>query len=103
RCLATTDQKIKDEARLFQDELNGVYRRRLERLRLLLGDEAYNMVLRCFTADVSITRKNRSTHAAPWLHGKTYEQTYRDRGPRAKQQRTRARFEALLSLCGGDK
>ena len=101
--MASTDARIRQEARLFDEEINAAKRRRLERLRRLLDDELYNMFLRCDASDPTITYRNRKERAAPWLHGKTFDQTYRDWAERSKRVRTRERIEALLKLCGGDK
>lgn len=101
--MASTDARIRQEARLFEEEINAAKRRRLERLRRLLDDELYNMLSRCENSDATITRKNLRERAAPWLHGKTFDQTYRDWAERSKRARTRVRIEALLKLCGGDK
>ena len=61
------------------------------------------MLGRCENSDITITRKNLRERAAPWLHGKTFDETYRDWAERSKRARTRVRIEALLKLCGGDK
>lgn len=100
--MTSTDARIKQEAKLFEEELAATRRRRLVRLRTLLSDEAYNMFLRCMAADATIRRRDRKVKAALWLHGKTYDQTYRDMSEPSKRARTRFRIEALLLLCGGD-
>ena len=101
--MASTDARIRQEARLYEDEVNAAKRRRLERLRRLLDDELYNMRGRCEASDPTTTYRNLKERAAPWLHGKTFDQTYRDWAERSKRVRTRERIEALLKLCGGDK
>ena len=101
--MASTDARIRQEARLFDEEINAANRRRLERLRRLLDDELYNMRQRCEASDATITTKNILEKAAPWLHGKSFDQTYRDWAERSKRDRTRVRIEALLKLCGEDR
>ncbi len=101
--MASTDARIRHEARLYEDEVNAAKRRRLDRLRRLLDDELTNMRGRCESADATINRKNWREKAALWLHTKTFDQTYRDWGMRSSRARTRLRIEALLRLCGGDK
>jgi len=101
--MASTDARIRQEARLYEDEVNAAKRRRLERLRRLLEDELYNMRGRCEASDPTTTYKNLKERAATWLHGKTFDQTYRDWAERSKRDRTRVRIEALLRLCGGDE
>ena len=112
--LTSTDQRIKHEARLYQAEradadkrhqaeVEQIDKRRLERLRTMLNDEVANMLGRAMDADARITKRTLISLAAPWLHGKTFEQTYRDYSEPEKERRTRERIDALLLLCGGDK
>jgi len=94
--MASIDSRIAREARLFKLEMDGVSARRLERLRSCLDDEVVNMLLRA--RSIQIQRSG----AAEWLHGKKYDETFRDYGPEVKFRRVRRRIEVLLELCGGD-
>jgi hypothetical protein len=95
---SSVDARIKHEAKLFTRELDAVYARRLERLRLLLKDEVGNMLARCRNAGPDAEKD-----PTEWLHQKTFDETYRDYSAKSKQFRTRKRFEALLEFCGNDK
>jgi|GEM_PF-2705185 len=97
--MSTVDARIKHEALLYQDEVSEVNRRRLVRLRELLEDEVFNMLLRSRI----VTRTTDKGKNAHWLHGRSFDQTYHDRSPKSKRARTRVRFENLLKLCAGDK
>ena len=101
--MASTDASINQEADLFEQEIKAAMQRRLVRLRSLLDYEIYNMLQRCEASDPTITYRNVEKRAAPWLHGKTFDKTYRDRSEPGKRVRTRARIKALLRLCGGDE
>ena len=95
--MVSVDVRIKREARLFNKELDGVYSRRLDRLRSLLNEEVYNMLKRC--TDAGTARED----AYMWLHGKSFDDTYRDYALKEKRARTKKRIEAILMLCGDDE
>ncbi len=79
-------------------------RQDLEELRELLNDEIFNMQER-FVRSMGI--RGRLTTAerrllVKQLHTKTFDETYHDRGPDSKNERSRVRIESLLVLCRGD-
>lgn len=79
-------------------------RQDLEELRELLNDEIFNMQER-FVRSMGI--RGRLTTAerrllVKQLHTKTFDETYHDRSPDSKNERSRVRIESLLVLCRGD-
>lgn len=80
-------------------------RQDLEELRELLADEIFNMQER-FVRAMAI--RGRLTTAerrllVKQLHTKTFDETYHDRAPDSKNERSRVRIESLLVLCRGDE
>lgn len=94
--MSSVDTRIKREARLYEAEISATHGRRLSRLQALLVDEVINMLGRCGNS-------GHPGEPADWLHGKDFNQSYRDFAYQSKQYRTRVRIENLLALCGGDK
>ena len=101
--MATTFDRMRQEADLYESEIAAAMQRRLIRLRGFLDTEIYNMLQRCEASDPTTTYRNLKERAAPWLHGKTHEKTYRDWSKPSKVARTEALLKELLRLCGGDK
>jgi hypothetical protein len=102
--VSSTDARIKAEATLFSKEIASIDRqrsdafaRRAERLNRLLHDELGLMRGRAYE-DGAEKRKE-----ARWLRDKSYDKTYRDRGPDEGRPRIRRRITALLELCGKDE
>lgn len=101
--MGSVDKSIQNEAKRYQKEIEGANARRLERLRELLEGEVYNMLERARAVNHTKHSTKDKELNAKWLHQKSFDQTYRDYGPKSKRIRTRIRFERLLQLCGGDK
>lgn len=95
--LTSIDQRIRLDARQSRERLKLHYAQDLEKLRMHIHNDIMNMWGRCDEAGIG------REVVADWLHLKTYDDTYHDFGPKAKQARTRERIEALLDLCHGDK
>lgn len=95
--MSTIDQKIKMDARHFRTLLKLLHDQNLEKLRTHIHNDTMNLWGRCDDAGIS------KEDVAEWLHMKTYDETYHDRGPAAKQVRTKDRIVALLDLCHGDE
>ena len=95
--MSTIDQKIRMDARHSRTLLKLQYEQDLEKLRTHIHNDTMNLWGRCDDAGIS------KEDVAEWLHMKTYDETYHDRGPAAKQVRTKDRIVALLDLCHGDE
>ena len=77
----------------------------LEELRELLEDEIYNMQAR-FMKALRIYGKITSAEQRIFvkhLHMLTFDETYRDREPKSKNDRSRKRIESLIKLCHDDE
>lgn len=95
--MSSSDTRARRNARYFKEELAAVRAQALSRLRDDLSDDLMNMKVR-----IEATGVKRDS-LAKWLHGKTFDQTYHDFGPKAKQQRSRPRIQAWLDMCEGDE